>query len=93
MNNSANKNIILKNYPFYDGIEEPSCPRAHFKVLNEACENSEETAAKLYWRELYIEPFDIIINDLNDKISSEQYKICAEIEDLLLNGITEKKKR
>ena len=34
-----------------------------------------------------IEGFDTIILDLKDKLNSEQYQLCAEIEELLLNGI------
>lgn len=37
---------------------------------------------------MYVEGFNTIIADLGDKLSSEQYQICAETEKLLLNGIT-----
>ena len=37
---------------------------------------------------MYLEGFNTIIEDLNSKLSSEQYQLCAQIEELLLNGIT-----
>lgn len=49
---------------------------------------SEGSAVKIYWRGLYLQGFDTIIEDLNAKLLLEQYKFCAEIEVLLLNSIT-----
>ena len=66
-------------------MEEPSCPRSQFKELDTI---NEDPAAKIYWKELYVEGFNTIIADLFDKLNSEQYQLCAEIEELLLNGIT-----
>ena len=85
INELANNNEILKNFTTYDGIQEPQCPKAQLNSLNRS---SEESDVKIYWRELYLQGFDTIIEDLDTKESSEQYQLCAEIEELLLNGIT-----
>ena len=85
LSKSLNKNETLKKFPYFNGMEEPSCPRSQFKELDTI---NNDSAAKIYWKELYVEGFDTIILDLKDKLNSEQYQLCAEIEELLLNGIT-----
>ena len=80
-----NKNKILQKFPYFNGMEEPSCPRSLFKELDTI---NKDSAAMIYWKELYVEGFDTILLDLKDKLNSEQYQLCAEIEELLLNGIT-----
>ena len=83
MNELADNNNILKKCTSYDGIEEPVCPRAQFRLLDRV---SEDTTAQIYWKELYIKWFDTTIEYLKAKLSSEKYKLCTEIEELLLNG-------
>ena len=84
INELVDNNRILKKFTSYDGTEEPDCPRAQFKLLSGV---SDDTAAQIYWKELYVQEFDTIIEDLEAKLSSEQYQLCAEIEELFLNGI------
>ena len=86
VNNLVSLNEILNKYSLYDGIEEPKCPRASIKVVREAT-GSNEDAAKAYWKELYLDGFETILEDLRDRLNSPQLQLCAEIEELLLNGI------
>ena len=41
----------------------------------------------MYWKELYIDGFRTILEDLTERLVSPQLKLCAEIEEVLLNGI------
>ena len=82
----VDNNTILIEITSYAGIEDPECPRSQFILLNGI---SEDNAVQIYWKELYIQWFDTIIEDLEAKLSSEQYQLCAKIEELLLNGIIE----
>lgn len=68
---------ILKNFNTYDGIEEYQCSRAQQKSRNGSSEGSD---VKIFWRDLYLQGFNSIIEDLNAKLSSEQYQLCIEIE-------------
>ena len=79
-------NETLQKYSLYDGIEEPQCPRASIQVVRDAT-GSNDDAAKAYWKEIYLEGFETILEDLKDRLNSPQLQLCVEIEELLLNGI------
>ena len=40
-----NKNRILQKFPYFNGMEEPSCPRPQFKELDTI---NKDSAAKIY---------------------------------------------
>ena len=84
INESVNNNCIIRDFNAYDEIEQPSCPRAQVRALTAV---SEDTPEKIYWKELYLDGFKTILEDLNERLESPQLKLCAEIEELLLNGI------
>ena len=86
VNDLVSLNETLVNYSLYDGIEKPQCPRASIRVVRDAT-GSNDDAAKAYWKELYLEGFETILEDLKDRLNSPQLQLCAEIEELLLNGI------
>ena len=65
-------------------LEAPACPRAQVRSLTDV---SEDSPAKIYWKELYLDGFQKNLEDLTDRLTSPQLKLCAEIEELLLNGI------
>ena len=67
-----NKNKILQKFSYFNGMEEPSCPRSQFKELDTI---NKDSAAKIYWKELYVEGFDTIILDLYDNLNSVQYQL------------------
>lgn len=48
----------------------------------------DEPVEKLYWFELHQQVFHNIISDLKDRLDSTQYKVSAQIEKVLLDGIT-----
>ena len=86
VNNLVSSNDTLNKYSLYDGIEEPQCPRSSIKVVRDAT-GSNDDAAKAYWKELYLEGFETILEDLKERLNSPQLQLCAEIEELVLNGI------
>ena len=84
INESVNNIPIIRDFNAYDEIEAPVCPRAQVRSLTDV---SEDSPAKIYWKELYLDGFQTILEDLTDRLTSPQLKLCAEIEELLLNGI------
>ena len=86
VNKLVNLNKTLKKYSLYDGIEEQQCPRSSIQAFRDAT-SSNDDAAKAYWKELYLDGFETILEDLRDRLNSPQLQLCAEIEELLLNGI------
>ena len=86
VNKIVNLNESLNKYSLYDGIEEPQCPRSSIQVVWDAT-GSNDDVAKAYWKELYLEDFETILEYLKDRLNSPQLQLCAEIEELLLNGI------
>ena len=84
VNESTNNNPIIRGFNSYDEIEAPTCPRAQIRSLTGV---SEDDTAKVYWKELYLDGFETILEDLSERLVSPQLKLCAEIEELLLNGI------
>ena len=86
INNIVSVNQTLKKYSHYDRIEEPQCPIVSIQVICDTTGSNDEVA-KLYWKELYLNGFQTILEDLQDQLISPQLEVCAEIEDLLFNGI------
>ena len=84
INESISNNPIIRNFNSYDEIEAPVCPRAQVRSLTDV---SEDSPAKIYWKELYLDGFLTILEDLTDRLASPQLKLFAEFEELLLNGI------
>ena len=76
----------MNNNSLYDGIEEPQCPRSSIQVVRDAT-GSNDDAAKAYWKELYLEGFETILEDLKGRSNSPQLQLSAEIKELHLNGI------
>lgn len=64
-----NRNEIILNQ-FFNDMKQPFCPRSHLKELDTI---NKEQAAKILWKELYVEGFGTIISNLNDKLTTEQY--------------------
>ena len=86
VNNIVSLNELLNKCSLYDGIEDPQCPRSSIQVVRDAT-GSNDDAAKAYWKELYLEGFETILEDLKERLNSPQLQLCAEIEELLLNGL------
>ena len=76
----------LQTSGFYSEISYSLYPRASMMTLRQVTETEEDTI-KAYWKEPYVEAFDLIVEDLKDRLDSPLIKVFDEIENLLMNSI------
>ena len=61
----------IRDFSACDEIEQPLCPRAQVRSLTDVSEDGPE---KIYWKELHLDGFKTILEDLNERLQSPQLK-------------------
>ena len=76
INELVSNNCIIRDFSACDEIEQPSCPRARLRALISV---SEDGLEKLHWKELCLDGFKTILEDLNERIQSLQLKYAWKL--------------